>query len=88
MSAEVRFTIDEQFLKDLQAKFPDNPKYTDLTKEALTVLNWAVDELSQGRLILSTDRKGGSVHRLVTPLLSTVRPKPSTSTASQVAFGG
>lgn len=86
MAAEVRFTIDEQFMKSLQAKFSDGPRGTDIAKEALTVLNWAVDELSQGRLILSTDRSGGEVHRLVTPLLSTVRPKPLANVESRRAI--
>jgi hypothetical protein len=75
MSTEVRFTTDQGFIEQLQERFSPQPKATDVAREALTVLSWAVDEIAQGRLILSTDRKGGDVHRLVTPLLRRVRQK-------------
>jgi hypothetical protein len=73
MSTEIRFTTDQEFITQLQEKFSPPPKATDIAREALTVLSWAVDEISKGRLILSTDPKGGDVHRLVTPLLRRVR---------------
>lgn len=76
--AEVRFTTDDRFIRQLQKKFSSEPRATDIAREALTVLNWAADEIAQGRIILSTNAKGGDVHRLVTPLLSQVTVSPKT----------
>jgi len=73
---EVRFNVDDNFLKSLQDKL--GAKGPELTKSALTLLNWAVNEASKGRVILSTDEKGDNVHRLAMPVLDAVTPKEST----------
>ena len=71
MATEVRFTIDEEYIKNLQKKLK-GAKPTDIAREALTILNWAVDEAAKGRVILSTSRDGGDIHRLAMPALSRV----------------
>ncbi len=68
---EVRLNIDDTFLKNIQEKIGDN-KVTEITRDALTIFNWAVEEVAAGRVILSTNADGADVHRLVTPALTQV----------------
>ena len=68
---EVRVAIDAAFLKNLENKLGIT-KSTDLTKVALSLLDWASEEAKDGRLILSTDNEGKNAHRLVMPELSSI----------------
>lgn len=68
---ELRVNVDEQFLKNLQRTL--DAKTPDIAKSALTLLGWAVDEVSKGRVILSADAKGQDVHRLAMPALEVAR---------------
>ena len=75
--AEVRFQVDDKFMEDLQ-KHLQTTKATDVVKEALTVLNWAVKEKAKGREVLSgklsADREDAQgLVRLATPGLDNVR---------------
>lgn len=45
---EVRFQVDDAFLQNLQQKLGTS-KSTDIAREALTLLNWAVKEKSESR---------------------------------------
>ncbi len=65
----LRLTLDDDLLKEMMAKTGAS-KATDLTKDALTMLHWAIEEAAAGRMILSTDAKGGSVQRLAMPTLT------------------
>lgn len=64
---EVRLSVDDAFIKRLQDL--TGTKATDITRDALTIYNWAVGEVAAGRLVLSTNGAGGEVHRLVMPAL-------------------
>lgn len=66
---EVRFTVDEDFIKNLQ-KSTGEKRVADVTKDALTLLDWAVNEVQNGRVILSSDESGSNVHRLAMPALA------------------
>jgi hypothetical protein len=66
---EVRFAVDEEFMRALQEKLGEK-KTTDVAKTALTILNWAAEEARQGRVILSAKPDGTEVHRLATPGLT------------------
>jgi hypothetical protein len=72
-SREVRFTVDEEFMKQLQDKLGQT-KTTEIAKTALTILNWAAEEAKQGRVILSSKPDGSDIHRLAVPGLTTNRP--------------
>lgn len=65
---EIRFTVDKQFLKDLQRRLGVS-RGTDVAKSALTLLDWASSEASTGRVILSSTESGSDIHRLVMPEL-------------------
>jgi hypothetical protein len=71
--AEVRFTVDAKFLKQLQDKLGVD-KTTDIARSALTLLNWAAGEVEGGRQILSSSKDGEDVHRLVMPELTNLKP--------------
>jgi hypothetical protein len=69
---EVRLSIDDAFLKDLQEKIGGSPHPSELTRDALTMFNWAVQEVAAGRVLLSTSAAGEDLHRLVMPTLTQV----------------
>jgi len=68
---EVRVAIDSNFLNTLEKRLGIT-KSTDLTRVALSLLDWASEETKEGRLILSTDSEGKQAHRLVMPELSNI----------------
>jgi hypothetical protein len=69
--AEVRFQVDDAFLRNLQEKLGTS-KSTDIARDALTLLNWAVAEKSAGRDIASA--QDGNVHaKLAMPSLEKVK---------------
>lgn len=51
----------------------NEPKATDVAKDALTLLNWAVSEVKEGRVILSADKNLKDIHRLAMPALDRVK---------------
>ena len=65
---ELRFTVDADFLKKLQDRLGVE-KGTDIARSALTLLDWASSESTNGRVILSSTGDGKDVHRLVMPEL-------------------
>jgi hypothetical protein len=66
---EVRLTLDDKLVRDMMEKAGVS-KATDLTKDALTMLHWAINEVAAGRVVLSTDAKGGDAQRLAMPTLT------------------
>ncbi len=69
---EVRVAIDSNFLKELENRLGIS-RSTDLTRIALSLLDWASQETKQGRSILSTDSEGKQAHRLVMPELTNIK---------------
>jgi hypothetical protein len=71
LMAEVRFQVDDEFLENLQKKL-GTTRSTDVARDALTLLNWAVNEKAEGRDIASTE--DGSIHaKLAMPSLDKVK---------------
>nr|VFK24317.1 MAG: hypothetical protein BECKLPF1236A_GA0070988_104131 [Candidatus Kentron sp. LPFa]VFK35813.1 MAG: hypothetical protein BECKLPF1236C_GA0070990_104261 [Candidatus Kentron sp. LPFa] len=66
---EIRVAIDSDFLKKLEDRLGVS-RSTDLARAALSLLDWASAESTEGRLILSTDNEGKNVHQLVMPELT------------------
>ena len=71
---EVRLTLDDDVIKKMMDKTGVS-KATDLTKDAMTMLHWAIEEAASGRVVLSTDSDGQNVQRLVMPTLSKAMAK-------------
>ena len=65
---EIRFTVDEDFMNKLKESTGID-KATTLTSDALTLLSWAVNESKNGRILISTDEKGGDPKKIVMPTL-------------------
>jgi len=71
--AEVRLQIPDDVVSQLQAKLGSGTKATDIAREAITLFNWAVDERSKGRVVLSSDQSGEKIARLAMPSLDKVK---------------
>lgn len=63
---EIRFDIDKEFIRELGTKLGEQ-KTTKITKEALTLLNWAVNEIQNNRVILSSNEEGEDIKQLAMP---------------------
>jgi hypothetical protein len=61
---EVRFKTEDEFMDKL-AKTLGLKSASEVTREALTLLNWAANEVKNDRVILSSSPDGKDVHRLV-----------------------
>jgi hypothetical protein len=72
--AEIRFTVDEAFIDKLK-KETGIDKASQLTSDALTLLQWAVTETKNGRVLISTDEQGKDAKRIVMPALERARAK-------------
>jgi hypothetical protein len=70
---EIRIKVDDEFMEELKRQLKTT-KATDVTVDALTLLNWAVEEAKEGRVILSAKKDGTEVHRLAMPTLNQVKP--------------
>jgi hypothetical protein len=72
--AEIRLTVDEKFIDSLKQDTGID-KASQLTNDALTLLKWAVGEVKNGRVLISTDDKGGDVKKIVMPTLEMAKLK-------------
>jgi hypothetical protein len=70
--SEIRATVDANFLAELEEQLGVT-KSTDVARTALTLLDWAVKEIQNNRMILSATENGKDVHRLVMPEFSHIR---------------
>jgi hypothetical protein len=75
--AEVRITIPDNVVADLQSKFGTNVKLTDIAKDAISLFNWAVGERADGRVVLSSDLDLTTPKQITTPTLDRVVEKKS-----------
>ena len=65
--------LDDEFARTLMDKL-NLRAASDMAKEGLTILNWAVGERERGRVILSATPDGQDVARLAMPVLEQIRP--------------
>ncbi len=63
---QVRGDFDDAIMADLMDATKEKTG-TGVTKQALKVLKWAIEENRKGRQILSTNADGQDVHRLIIP---------------------
>lgn len=67
---EIRMEVEDRFIKRLQNDL--KLRGTDVVREALTILSWAVNERLKGRVILSADATGDNIIRLAMPSLEAI----------------
>ncbi len=65
---EVRLQIPDDLLEKYKQKLGD-VKATKIAEDALTMFDWAIDERSKGRVVLSSNEEGDKMTRLAMPLL-------------------
>ncbi|MEE9581195.1 MAG: hypothetical protein V3V74_07765 [Nitrosomonadaceae bacterium] len=65
---EIRIQVDKAFLKKIDKQLGGSSK-ADIGRSALTLLNWALDEATKGRKILSVSGEGTDMRELVMPEL-------------------
>lgn len=69
--AELRMKIKSSILDELKRKL-NLERNTDVVSTALSILNWAVNEKSNGRQILSSKPDNKEIHRLIMKELETI----------------
>jgi len=67
--AEVRLQIPDALLEKYKEKTGADVRATKIAEDAMRVFDWAMDERSKGRLILSSDESGEKMTRLAMPIL-------------------
>ncbi len=65
---EIRISVDECFIKDLQKRL-GGISSVEVMRAAFTLLGWVGKETCRGRVILSSNQRGTSVKRLKMPEL-------------------
>jgi hypothetical protein len=73
-------------LKDLMGRCRISSQ-KDLFNSALTLLEWAVEERSKGRIIASVDEPNMKYKELAMPALEAVKPPRRSATARAAAAG-
>jgi hypothetical protein len=73
--ADVQLTVNKDFLAGL-TEDTGVTQASQLTNDAFTLLKWAVEQVKQGRVLISTDEKGGDVKKIVMPILEMAKSKP------------
>ena len=73
---ELRVKVDDDFIDELKSLLSEK-KATGMAKNAFSLLRWAADEMSNGRVILSSDPDGKNVRQLEIPGLLKTRKKKS-----------
>jgi hypothetical protein len=71
----VRLSIDDAFLREMQQKIGNQATPIDLVREGLTLLNWAVDETARGHVVLSSDTTGTALIEPVLPSLAFIEQR-------------
>lgn len=75
---ELRIEVDDIFINRLKERTGYNSAI-NLTRDAFTLLDWAIEESMHDRYILAGDNKdGGNLVRIVLESLETVRDRRNT----------
>ncbi|MBI5779633.1 MAG: hypothetical protein HZA49_09300 [Planctomycetes bacterium] len=72
MNARVQFELPESKIKELETLMKEAGIRTkkDLFNNALSLLEWAIKEKREGRIIASVDEKNHKYKEVIMPLLS------------------
>lgn len=71
---EIRFQVDDEFIGRLRERLGYG-SYTELARDAMTLLDWASQESAEGRFVLSGGPGGQRLVRLALPKLDELRAK-------------
>lgn len=71
--ADVRLQIPEEVISGFQEKLGERTKPTEITRDALTIYKWAVDEIAKGNVLLSANTTGTEFTKLAMPSFSSIK---------------
>lgn len=74
---ELRMAIEDDLMDELKNAL-DVKRGVDVVDNALTLLDWAVKEVQQGRVILSATKEGKNIQTLIMPSLENARRNAKT----------
>jgi len=66
-----RVLIDDKFIQQIQLITGDGSP-AKLTEDGLTLLNWAANEVKNGRTIFSANSDATEIHKLAMPVLTKI----------------
>ncbi len=72
--ADIRLSVDKDFIEKLKSETGID-KASELANEALTFYKWAVSEARDGRILLSADKNGGDIKKIVIPTLERAKER-------------
>jgi hypothetical protein len=72
--ADVRLTIPDDLVAQMQNKLSQNGKPTEIARDAISLYNWAISERAKGNVILSSNNDGTNLTRVTMPSLDSIRP--------------
>lgn len=76
--ADLRVQIPDSAIENFQGKLNARSKPTEITRDALTLYNWAVEEVAKGNEILSANTAGTKFAKLAMESLQSIKPaKPA-----------
>ena len=81
---EIRFTLDDQDFKKLKEN-TDQAKISVIAGEALSLFNWALDEVKNGRKIVSMNPAEDDITEIITPTLQRLKNARIAATTAAVA---
>jgi len=81
---EIRFTLDDQDFKKLKEN-TDQAKISVIAGEALSLFNWALDEVKNGRKIVSMNPAEDDITEIITPTLQRLKNARIVATTAAVA---
>ena len=72
--SEIRAKVNQEFMNELRSSMGVKTS-TEVIREALTLLKWAIEEVRGKRMIFSATADGSDIHRLVSSGLQNVSTK-------------
>lgn len=72
--SEIRAKVNQEFMDELRSSMGAKTS-TEVIREALTLLKWAIEEVRGKRMIFSATEDGSDIHRLVSSGLQNVSTK-------------
>lgn len=69
----IEFSVEKRYMKRLMRLLATTE--VEVVRNALTLLNWAADETSKNRFIISSDNDGKKPQRLALPVLESIRQR-------------
>jgi hypothetical protein len=73
--AEVRVILPDAFIALMQEKLGREIKATEITREAITLFNWAVEQRAKGNVLQSATPEGEKTVQLSMPVLEEIKPR-------------